>query len=85
MVDEDINWYDVRYPLDDLGFIPPMNWVDYVSQANISAAIGARTNFTFCSDITEDLFDATGDGKSRLAFHMIVSLGSYDSILISKS
>lgn len=74
---EDVNWYDVRYPLDDLGFIPPTEFVFYLAQENVTTAIGARTNFTWCSDIAADLFDDTGDGKSRVAVMILLSSLKY--------
>jgi carboxypeptidase C (cathepsin A) len=68
LVDENINWYDIRYPGDDLGLIPPQNWVDYLLQSNILKAIGAKSDFVFCSD-GNILFDATGDGKLVFLFY----------------
>ncbi|MCJ1332642.1 hypothetical protein MMC10_009335 [Thelotrema lepadinum] len=75
--DLNINWYDVQEPLDQLGYIPPMNWVDYLLNDTIMTAIGARKNFTFCSNKVSKLFDETGDNaRSPLpALNRVVNAG----------
>ena len=79
--DLNINWYDVQEPLDQLGYIPPMNWVDYLLNDTIMTAIGARKNFTFCSNKVSKLFDETGDST----FSFLVQFVFRAFIILPKS
>ncbi|KAH8885870.1 putative carboxypeptidase S1 [Thozetella sp. PMI_491] len=56
----DINYYDVRYTLED-PHSPPDTYGSYLQNASVMAAIGARVQYSMCSDTIVNDFVGTGD------------------------
>lgn len=56
----DIDSYDIRQPGSSP--FPPQTYVEFLSDPSIMKAIGAKINYTSCSDAASDPFDASADG-----------------------
>jgi hypothetical protein len=61
----DIDSYDIRQPGSSP--FPPQTYVAFLSDPNIMKAIGAKTNYSSCSDAAGDPFDASADGKFSMS------------------
>jgi hypothetical protein len=59
-----IDYYDIRQ--SSLALYPPETYVKYLTDPVIMKAIGAKSNYSECSDPVDAPFAAFGDGK--LAF-----------------
>jgi hypothetical protein len=64
----DVDPYDIRQPGSAL--FPPETYVNYISDPAIMKAIGAKSNYSECSDAADAPFEAFADGiiPSKLVF-----------------
>lgn len=60
----DVDFYDIRQP--GSAPFPPETYVNYLADPAVMKAIGAKSNYSECTDSVDVLFGTTGDGKSRI-------------------
>ncbi|TVY67495.1 Carboxypeptidase S1 [Lachnellula suecica] len=77
----DIDFYDIRQPSS--APFPPETYVNYLSDPAIMKAIGAKTNYSECTDSVDDLFGTTGDELSSLVqsgIQVLIWAGDADAV-----